>query len=144
MRILVTGGAGFIGSHVVDGLVALGHRVRVVDRLHPRAHAGRPDYLREEVEYLEADLGGAAVDAALDGVEAVCHQAATARSGRRRASPPTCAPAASSQAAHGAAARWTRWRSPRRRRRTPAACTRRPSSTRSTSAWPANARAGRR
>ena len=88
MRILVTGGAGFIGSHVVDGLVALGHRVRVVDRLHPRAHAGRPDYLREEVEYLEADLGGTAVDAALDGVEAVCHQAAMVGLGRDFADAP--------------------------------------------------------
>jgi dTDP-L-rhamnose 4-epimerase len=88
MRILVTGGAGFIGSHVVDGLLTLGHQVRVVDRLHPRAHAGRPDYLREEVEYLEADLGGTAVDAALDGVEAVCHQAAMVGLGRDFADAP--------------------------------------------------------
>jgi dTDP-L-rhamnose 4-epimerase len=88
MRILVTGGAGFIGSHIVDGLLALGHQVRVVDRLHPRAHAGRPDYLREEVEYLEADLGGPVVDAALDGVEAVCHQAAMVGLGRDFADAP--------------------------------------------------------
>jgi dTDP-L-rhamnose 4-epimerase len=88
MRVLVTGGAGFVGSHIVDALVALGHRVRVVDRLHPSAHAGRPDYLRDDVEYVEADLGGTVVDAALDGVEAVSHQAAMVGLGREFADAP--------------------------------------------------------
>src|SRR6266496_5435628 len=76
MRILVTGGAGFIGSHVVDELAECGHAVRVLDRLHPRAHGTRPRYLREDVEYRFEGLEPAALDAALEGVQAVCHQAA--------------------------------------------------------------------
>jgi len=74
--VLVTGGAGFVGSHVVDELASRGHRVRVLDVLHPKAHDGRPGYLREDVEYVIGDLNGPALDAALDGVQAVCHQAA--------------------------------------------------------------------
>jgi nucleoside-diphosphate-sugar epimerase len=46
MRILVTGGAGFVGSHVVDLLADAGYPVVVLDRLHPKAHGGRPGYLR--------------------------------------------------------------------------------------------------
>ncbi|HZA80542.1 MAG TPA: NAD-dependent epimerase/dehydratase family protein [Actinomycetes bacterium] len=76
MDVLVTGGAGFIGSHLVDLLAERGHRVRVQDRLHPKAHGGPPDYLRDDVEYLWADLDGPGVDEAVDGVQAVCHQAA--------------------------------------------------------------------
>jgi dTDP-L-rhamnose 4-epimerase len=76
MDVLVTGGAGFIGSHLVDLLAERGHRVRVLDRLHPKAHDGPPDYLHDDVEYLWADLDGPAPDGAVDGVQAVCHQAA--------------------------------------------------------------------
>jgi dTDP-L-rhamnose 4-epimerase len=76
MRILITGGAGFIGSHVVDELARLGHHARVLDRLHPKAHDGPPGYLRDDVEYVHAGLEPAVLDAALDGIEAVCHQAA--------------------------------------------------------------------
>jgi dTDP-L-rhamnose 4-epimerase len=76
-RILVVGGAGFIGSHVVDDLLAAGRAVRVLDRLHPLAHAGEPDYLNPEAEYVWADVRDRdAVDGALAGVEAVSHQAA--------------------------------------------------------------------
>jgi dTDP-L-rhamnose 4-epimerase len=76
MRVLVTGGAGFIGSHVVDDLVEAGHTVRVLDRLHPRAHGGTPSYLRADVEYQFADLtDGDAAHIAVAGVEAVSHQA---------------------------------------------------------------------
>jgi dTDP-L-rhamnose 4-epimerase len=75
--ILVTGGAGFIGSHVVDRLVENGHRVRILDHLHPAAHDGnQPDYLNPEAEWRRADIRDLdAVRAALDGVEAVSHQA---------------------------------------------------------------------
>jgi dTDP-L-rhamnose 4-epimerase len=76
MDVLVTGGAGFIGSHLVDLLAERGHRVRVLDRLHPKAHGGPPDYLRDDVEYLWADLDGPALEDAVDGVQVVCHQAA--------------------------------------------------------------------
>ncbi len=75
--ILVTGGAGFIGSHIVDELVAAGHRVRVLDWLLPAAHAVRPDYLNPGAEFVQGDVADpSSVDRALGGVDAVCHQAA--------------------------------------------------------------------
>ncbi|MGI8430133.1 MAG: NAD-dependent epimerase/dehydratase family protein [Solirubrobacteraceae bacterium] len=75
--ILVTGGAGFIGSHIVDALVADSHAVRVVDSLLPGAHRRRPDYLNPAAEFIHADVAdGDVVGRALDGVDAVCHQAA--------------------------------------------------------------------
>lgn len=82
MRILLTGGAGFIGSHIADALAERGHEVLVVDRLHPRAHRGRPGYLRQDVRYLEGGLDAATLEGALDGVKAVCHQAAMVGLGR--------------------------------------------------------------
>src|SRR5215210_3081711 len=75
--ILVTGGAGFIGSHVVDELLDGGERVRIVDALLPAAHRERPAYVDPRAELVVADLREAAVaEAAVDGVTAVCHQAA--------------------------------------------------------------------
>jgi dTDP-L-rhamnose 4-epimerase len=74
---LVTGGAGFIGSHVVDLLLAEGHAVRVVDALLPAAHRERPDYLDPAAEFLHGDLRDPDVAArAVRGATAVCHQAA--------------------------------------------------------------------
>ena len=78
MKVLVTGGAGFIGSHTVDALLARGHEVRVLDSLEPPVHTGqRPPYLPPEVELLRGSVADpAAFRRALDGVQAVFHLAA--------------------------------------------------------------------
>lgn len=76
LRVLVTGGAGFIGSHVVDHLVARGCDVVVLDCLLRGAHSEKPDYLNPEATYQFADVTDSeAVAAALRGVDAVSHQA---------------------------------------------------------------------
>ena len=57
MRVLVTGGAGFIGSHTCDRLLSLGHEVTVLDALTPPVHhGGRPTSLPAEVEFYEGDV----------------------------------------------------------------------------------------
>jgi dTDP-L-rhamnose 4-epimerase len=74
--ILVTGGAGFIGSHVVDLLVEAGHEVRILDHLHPAAHSGPPAYVNPAAEWIRADVRDLdAARRAVDGVLAVSHQA---------------------------------------------------------------------
>ncbi len=82
-QVLVTGGAGFIGSHLVDALIARGCRVRVLDNLEPQVHGQlreqgkKPAYLHPEAELIVANLQDAdAVRRALDGVEVVFHEAA--------------------------------------------------------------------
>jgi dTDP-L-rhamnose 4-epimerase len=80
VRILITGGAGFVGSHVADVLVGAGHDVLILDALLPAAHSrcaeGAPDYLRGR-DVVVADVRDpAAVDRALSGVDVVVHQAA--------------------------------------------------------------------
>ena len=57
MKVLVTGGCGFIGSHLVDRLVEGGYQVRVLDNLDEQVHGGkRPDYLNSAAEYIEGDV----------------------------------------------------------------------------------------
>jgi dTDP-L-rhamnose 4-epimerase len=78
-RILITGGAGFIGSHVARHLLERGHEVRALDSLSEQVHGGRerPAYLDPEVELLAGDVrDAAAVGRAVDGVDSVVHFAA--------------------------------------------------------------------
>jgi len=78
MRVLVTGAAGFIGSHIAAALAAAGHDVRGLDSLSPAVHGGSgrvPGRVPDEL--VVADVRDpAAVDEALTGMDAVCHQAA--------------------------------------------------------------------
>jgi len=76
-KVLVTGGAGFVGSHVVDALLGAGHDVRIVDSYDPRSHAAPPDYVDERAELVVGDVRDVdLVQRALAGVDVVCHQAA--------------------------------------------------------------------
>jgi dTDP-L-rhamnose 4-epimerase len=79
-NVLITGGAGFIGSHLADELLKHGYSVRALDNLAPQVHGPgqmRPDYLDSEVELIVGDVRDAdAVRQALDGVDAVYHLAA--------------------------------------------------------------------
>jgi dTDP-L-rhamnose 4-epimerase len=77
-KILVTGGAGFIGSHLVDALIARGHQVRVLDALVPQVHASdKPEFLNPKAEFIRADIcDREALQRALDGVSVVFHDAA--------------------------------------------------------------------
>jgi dTDP-L-rhamnose 4-epimerase len=75
--VLVTGGLGFVGSHVVDELVARGDEVVVLDSLDPTAHGSMPDYANPSADLRVAPLDDAEDLAdAVEGVDAVCHQAA--------------------------------------------------------------------
>ncbi|MFW5666667.1 MAG: NAD-dependent epimerase/dehydratase family protein, partial [Coleofasciculus sp.] len=79
-HILITGGAGFIGSHLADELLARGYRVRALDNLSPQVHGfncSRPSYLHPEVELFVGDVRNPeAVRKALTGIDAVYHFAA--------------------------------------------------------------------
>ena len=76
-RVLVTGGAGFIGSHVVDVLLASGYEPVVLDSVHPLAHHGREPSVPSAVQFIRGDLRDAdVVEHAINGVHAVSHQAA--------------------------------------------------------------------
>jgi dTDP-L-rhamnose 4-epimerase len=88
MLILVTGGAGFIGSHIVTALTGAGHEVRVLDALLSAAHRTAPR-IPEGVDWRHADVrDAAAVTDALHGVDAVCHQAAMVGLGKDFADAP--------------------------------------------------------
>jgi len=77
-KVLVTGGAGFIGSHTVDALLAKGYEVCILDNLQPRVHPkGKPSYIPNEVELQVGDVANRSdLEKALDGVEGVFHLAA--------------------------------------------------------------------
>ncbi|QJR80584.1 NAD-dependent epimerase/dehydratase family protein [Alteromonas pelagimontana] len=78
-RILITGGAGFVGSHLADQLLQAGYNVRVLDNLTPQVHETNdwPDYLDKRVEKLRGDVQDMdAVTQALEDVDAVFHLAA--------------------------------------------------------------------
>lgn len=75
-RVLVTGGAGFIGSHIVDALIEGGREVLVLDSVLPSVHESAPGYLNNEALYVWGDLRDPAIIArVLRGADAVCHQA---------------------------------------------------------------------
>ncbi|MEJ7928934.1 NAD-dependent epimerase/dehydratase family protein [Ramlibacter sp. AN1015] len=79
-KVLITGGAGFIGSHLADELLSQGYQVRALDCLNPQVHGHerrRPDYLNPDVELMVGDVCDAdAVQRALQDVDAVFHFAA--------------------------------------------------------------------
>ena len=77
MRCLVTGGAGFIGSHICDALLVRGCEVRVLDNLEPRVHPrGKPAYLGPDIDFIHGDVRDKrAMERALEGVDAVFHTA---------------------------------------------------------------------
>jgi dTDP-L-rhamnose 4-epimerase len=77
-RVLVTGGAGFVGSHLVDALLREGHEVRVFDNLSPQVHPdGMPGYLATEIDFVHGDMRDLdAVRQALTNIDVVYHEAA--------------------------------------------------------------------
>jgi dTDP-L-rhamnose 4-epimerase len=79
-NILITGGAGFVGSHLADELLREGHTVRALDNLSPQVHGAeqkRPEYLDPEIELVVGDIRDRdAVMRALEGIDVVYHLAA--------------------------------------------------------------------
>ena len=78
MKILVTGGAGFIGSHTVDALLKKGYEVKILDNLQKPVHLkGKPDYIPQDAEFIFGDVRDRkTLEYALQGVDAVYHLAA--------------------------------------------------------------------
>jgi len=78
VKILVTGGAGFIGSHTVDRLLEKGHEVRILDNLQKPVHLkGKPDYIPDSAEFILGDVRDkTTLEKAMQGVDAVYHLAA--------------------------------------------------------------------
>lgn len=78
MKVLVTGGAGFIGSFLVDRLVKEGHDVTIYDNLEPQVHQGKkPDYINKEAKLIKADICDKnKLDKTLQSIDIVFHKAA--------------------------------------------------------------------
>jgi dTDP-L-rhamnose 4-epimerase len=80
-RVLITGGAGFIGSHAADALLRDGHEVVILDNLTPQVHGPsgeRPSYLTKDAQLIVGDVNDpAAVERALRGVDRVLHLASS-------------------------------------------------------------------
>src|SRR3954451_22982492 len=76
-HILITGGAGFIGAHTANELLAHGYRVRALNNLAPQVHGPdvrRPSYLNTDIEFITGDIRDPEVVArALDHIDAVVH-----------------------------------------------------------------------
>src|SRR5215471_4396732 len=86
-KVLVTGGAGFIGSHLVDALVERGLQVRVLDKASPR-RLENLEQSRNKIDFIEADLTEpTAVARAVTGIDCIFHQAAIASVPRSVAQP---------------------------------------------------------
>src|SRR3954447_1979835 len=77
-NVLITGGAGFVGSHLTDALLAQGHSVRIYDNFTPQVHGAlRPDYLSPDAELVPGDIRDLAqLSTALEGIDIVFHLAA--------------------------------------------------------------------
>ena len=78
MNILITGGAGFIGSHTADRLISKGHKIRILDNLQKPVHLkGKPDYMNEDAEFLQGDVRDkSTLERAMDGIDVIYHFAA--------------------------------------------------------------------
>ena len=83
-HILITGGAGFIGTHLARMAVAAGHKVRLLDNLSPQIHCDTPDYTPPEgTEFLRGDVTVREdLEAALKGVDSIVHLAAETGTGQ--------------------------------------------------------------
>jgi dTDP-L-rhamnose 4-epimerase len=80
MKVLITGGAGFVGSHTADALIEGGHAVRVFDNLDPQVHGENPsipEYLNPKAEFVRGDVRDReALKRSIKGIDAIYHLAA--------------------------------------------------------------------
>ncbi len=76
-KILITGGAGFIGSHIVDKLVGMDYDVRIFDNLESQVHLSEPEYLSDQIDFVHGDMRNIEdLKIALQDIEIIFHEAA--------------------------------------------------------------------